>query len=345
MADNDVQAVVDQVHTEPTPPAADAQPAAPLDPDDAEVAAAHAAAEAEAKPAAAAAEPAQPAAAAPAAAAPAGEPITVPKTRLDDVLAQGRAKDAEIARLAGVVEGMKLAAPKSAATPAAEPAAPTDTVQAVRTERLALAEKFDNGEISMKQLRSEEAKLDDREEAIRDAKNAANLRNIQPSQEPVGDLRLEERTAELEAAHPYASAPEVTNDAHFMFLWEEAHRQLQTEGANLPTAAGQRYSPAQQFAVRERIAVLSDTYGPLWGAKPATPTAAAPKPAVTTTKPAPGSVAAARAAKLDAAQAAPPDVNRLAQAGQAELTDSQIETMSDEEIAALPASVKARLLS
>lgn len=97
-----------------------------------------------------------------------------------------------------------------------------------------------------------------------------------------------------------------------------------------------------RFKLGERVAQLSDVYGPIWGAK-------APQPQQQPAPPKPGMspTAQARQQKLAVAANAPPDVNRLTpQGGQGpEYTEDQIANMSDEEILALPKSVRERFSS
>lgn len=356
----DVQDVVDQIdQPAPPAPAPAAEPAAvtPADPDDAEVAAALAAAEAEAKgapaqPAPSAAPQAQPQPAAPAAAqppapqAPAQEPIMIPKARFDDVLSKSSEKDLQIARLQGENEALKLANGKPAnGQPAQQPQQPAETfeqkVDRIYAAKEALATKFDNGEMSLAEMRREERKLDTELDTAREARLADRVKAQSPQPQaqsaPSMTLALENELAAIQAKHLYLQTPEVMRDDRWEFLKVEAAQQLRDEGVALPPP-GQPLTEKQRVQLGERIAVLSDTYGPIWGAKPAQ--APAPQPSAQPTKPA---VVVARENKLTQAHNAPPDLNRLTpQGGQTEFTEDMIAGMSDDEILALPASVRAR---
>jgi len=356
MPDN-VQTVVEQIEQQPTAEQpAPVTPSVDADPDDAEVLAARAALDAETKPQAQTETPAQPTPATPpqpqpAAAAPQAQPepspVMIPKARLDEALAKSSEKDTHIARLQGENEALKLMRPQNpGAQPGAQPQpqakSADDQLKDIRTERLALSKKFDNGEIGLTEYEEANFALKDREDQLREARLAEKFKPApaQP-QAPATDLRLEERYDELGAKHLYVNSPEVLEPDHWEFLLVEAAKQLRSEGVVLaegPLPAKQRLQLA------ERVATLSDTYGPLWGAKPATPQA---QPKVEPQPPAPAPKAAPTAQqrenKLALAANAPPDVNRLTpQGGTAEFTEDMIANMSDEEILALPKSVRER---
>ena len=347
---NPVQEAVEQVDKDPVQPAAPAAEAvtATVDPDDAEVAAALAAAESDGKapatpaPAAAAApaaaQPTPPTPAAAAAPQPSEQPM-IPKARFDEVLGQSSAKDIELARLRGENEALKMV--KVPATHGAQPAQPAqatpdEQLKALRTERLALAKKFDDGEMGLVAYETEKQKLEDREETIREARLAEKFRPAPAApQASPPDMRLEEKFQELETAHPMLKTTEVMRDDHWEFLLNEAATQLRNEGVVFPQGP---LPPLLRFQLSERVANLSDVYGPIWGAKAAQPQQqpAPPKPGLSPQ-------GQARQQKLEMAQDAPPDVNRLTPSGgQTEFTEDQIANMSDDEILALPTSVRAR---
>lgn len=350
MADN-VQDVVDQVDKEPVQPAAPATAStAQADPDDAEVAAALAAAESEAKgvaqpvaaaapaaPAAPAAEPQKPAGTPP---APASEQPMIPKARLDEVLAQSAAKDQTIARLQGETEALKMVVqPKAPGATPAQPAAPSleQEVASLRQQQDALAKRYDDGEVDMATVTREIRKLEDQVFRLREQSLAEKLKPAPAApQATAPDMRLEEKFQELEGAHPMLKTAEVMRDDHWDFLLNEAATQLRNEGVEFPKGP---LPPLLRFKLSERVATLSDVYGPIWGAKAAQPQQqpAPPNKGMSPT-------AQARANKLDLAANAPPDVNRLTpQGGQGpEFTEDQIANMSDEEILALPKSVRER---
>lgn len=350
---NPVQDAVEQVDKDPVQPAAaaaEAVTATVVDPDDAEVAAALAAAESEGKspatpaPAAAAAPAAAPAADPPkqagTPAAPPSEQPMIPKARFDEVLGQSSAKDIELARLRGENEALKLV--KVPATPGAQPTQPApqtpdEQLKLVRTERLTLAKRFDDGEIGLVQYETEKQKLEDREDQLREARLAEKFKPAPAAapQASAPDMRLEEKFQELEGKHQYLKSPEVMDDDHWQFLLMEAARSLRAEGVELPQGP---LPPLLRFKLGERVAELSDKYGPIWGAKAAQPQQQ-PAPPKTGLSP----QGQARQQKLEMAQDAPPDVNRLTPSGgQTEFTEDQIANMSDDEILALPASVRAR---
>ncbi len=332
-------------------PAADPapQPAASTDPDDVELAAALADLKDEpkadataAKPApAATATPAAPVAAATTAEKPAG--IMVPKERLDESLSKLSAKDVELARLQGENDALKLArqpAPTGATAPQAtqQPIPATERLKAIADKQDALAQKFDDGEITMSAFKKEERALLAEEATIRE--EAWLAKTAKPA--AASDLRLDEITAQLEQDHPYCS--EIKDLGDWDFLARKASASLLAEGINIP--AGVPLNPRDQLTLRTRIAELTDVFGEsLTGKnielkKPGT--ASAPAAAAGNTTLSTG--AQQRLDKLTAAANHPADISTIGQAGSGAgaLTDEAIASMSDEEITALPTSVRSR---
>ncbi|UVC14710.1 hypothetical protein [Mesorhizobium onobrychidis] len=339
----------------PAAPAPAPQPAVIVsdDLDDLELQNAKAAAQAEeAKPAA----PAEPGIETPAAAATPGAPEKpkdqqeqqpaapmIPKARFDEV----NNKNDELARqnafLAGQVEALKVrgpAAPAPAATPPA-PATPpaADRLIAVGTQIDALAKKYDAGEISYAELKTQERALTNQEQAIREEILLAKVPQ-QQAQQPTAttDLYLDQLTAELEAKHPYLAA--IESDSDFDYLVMKAKESFAAERVELPKG------PIGSLRLRERVALLSDKYGPmLTGKTLAVPgaTPAAPAPA---TPAAPGLSpdAAARAAKIAMQGNMPPNVASMTGSAGEVISEASIENMSDDDLAALPIATRHRFL-
>lgn len=337
---------------QPAAPAPAEQPAVVSDDlDDLELQNAKAAAQAEeAKPAA----PGEPEVAQPAAAAAPGAPEKpkgqqeqqpaapmIPKARFDEV----NNKNDELARqnafLAGQVEALKVRGPAAPAPAAAPPAPATppaaDRLLAVGTQIDALARKYDAGEISYAELKTQERALTNQEQAIREE---ILLAKVPQQQQPTAttDLYLDQLTATLETQHPYLA--EIASEKDFAWLVEKAKDELAAERVELPKG------PVGSYKLRERVAVLSDKFGPmLTGKTLAIPgaTPAAPAPA---TPAAPGLSpdAQARAAKIAMQGNMPPNVASMTGSAGEVISEASIENMSDDDLAALPIATRNRFL-
>ena len=271
----------------------------------------------------------------------------IPKPRLDEVIAERERANEQVAYLRGQLEATQRLVPQAPAAPAAPepPPKPTPAQVLARVDelKLATAEQFDAGEITAKEMAEKNIRLDRAAAAAREELILARL----PKQEPVNpnsgdDLYLLTATVALEKDHPWLYAfpddpnkPEIKSP-EWKFMEDRARADLVAAGLHDDGTA------LYNYRFRERIAVLSDTYGPRFfpDFKPGT----TPAPAA---QGAPSATATARAAKLDLAANMPPDLNALAGAGNGTgaLTDTQIEGMDDDEILAnLPAATRNKML-
>ncbi|WP_341893746.1 hypothetical protein [Ferrovibrio terrae] len=312
------------------------------DPDALDIAAAKADIETAAKPAAAQPDSKPAAPVAPAAtttppqtasAKPAGQPDQpmIPKARLDEVLK----RQEDLVKRNAFLEGA-LSAGKPADTPAAPaaPAAPARTIAQIEADKLGLADQFDQGKLSAKEWREKEIALDREARALTEKPAAAPVQQ--------DDLFLESLTQQLEELHPYAKDG-ILDDAQWIFIETEARKSFSAEGKTIGEGS------ADTFLLRQRMAQLSDRFGPVMTGKDLKKPAAANGPAATTqttTPPAPSATAAARAGKLGLAERIAPDISNLggSAAPSTELSDAALMNMSDDEIGALPEATRRRIL-
>ena len=271
----------------------------------------------------------------------------VPKSRFDERGAQIAAKDLMLARQQGELEALRTLRPSAPAPAGAAPAAPAPvaapTVQSLREQQAALAARFDNGEISMKEFTQGNATIEDQLFSIREQSLAAR-QPAAPVYDASGDGWLEDRTKEIESGHPYTAL--IARREDWTYLRGIAEQQLIGEGK---WRDGQKpITPTDHLLLRERIAVLTDTYGPAMTGKTLAPKATPPAatPPANQTQAERDALARARAGKLDAAGNAPPDLNSLPTqgGGPTEFSDNAIEGMDEDQIAALPASIRGRYL-
>lgn len=327
------------------------------DPEAAELAAARAAVEAEERAAAAPKEqqdqqqPAANAAPVPPQQQQPQRPGPVPYERFQQAAHRLRTLEEENAFLKGSLdvlrEGRQTGAPPAAtAVPAAnEPAAPAPDspeaiIAAAEQRAVAAAQKFDVGEITAEELTRVQTAA--AKEIATAQVHAALRQNAPAAQTSVTDqVLMEQHVQQLEASYPVLKA---LNQQQMAFL----QRTAEAEAA----AAGQPYraGPRDTMRLREHVARLANVFSQHWGMQPQPATAAGNGASNPTQNPARPSgltpAAQQRLAKMDMAAGLPPDTARMGQAsGTDEISEQQILAMSDDDLAALPAATRARLLS
>lgn len=327
------------------------------DPDDAELAAAEAALAGEVDPGAAPVdgtaptEPVPPVTptspATPAAdtqpAAPAGDGQMIPKARFDEVLREKSALEQRNTYLMGVRDTHRTMIGQGEVTDPQQPAQPAtpqhltaaEQVVELRGKRLELAQKYEAGEINVAEHRAADDVIED---AIHEARMAGN--GQQPTQtQAQEDLYLEERTAEINAAHGYIAK---IAEGDLNYLIGKARNELGFGGRALNTSS-------EVLALRMRVGELSDTHGPIMLGESAAPGAApvTPQPPTPPNQPGLSPEAIARQTKLQMAAAHPADLHATGNAAEpnGQPSDAEIERMTDEEIAdRLPESTQDRIM-
>lgn len=267
---------------------------APVDPLDAEIAAAEAAVKAEQEAKAAQAPEGTAEAAQPTKEVRKEEPKEEPKVPVSAVYKERKARQAlelQVAHLTGQVQA--LSAAKPSADHEAEEAKPEppndDPLQGLYSQVDALAERFDAGELSMREFKAQERALQDQIDTIKTERAQATAQQQDPT--------LEEFTVKLAEQYPVITKlTEGTTSALVALAYEQA------EQSQDPIPGGLRGT----MILRERVAKLAQT---LYG-----------QPATTTTTP-PGTQqplspqAAVRAAALEKQAQMPPEVSTMGSAG------------------------------
>lgn len=278
------------------------------------------------------AQPAQPA-------AEQGSPM-IPKARLDEVLRERTTANEQAEYWRGVAEGRipHPGAPQGTTPQAPAPTAPPQPtadqqLQALRDQQDELARRYDSGDLSFADLHRQTRALDNQIDSLRE--QAILQRVEQQSRGQQDSLFLEARTVELEAQHPYLG---IVSRDDLAFLTHTAYRQLVAEGVQL-----KENDARSKLAIRERAGILSDKYGKDWGYKleGVAPAGTPSQPVQTSATP------QDRASKLALQGQMPPNTAGMSGVGRDDpsgMTSGQIESMSDEEIAALPQATKNRLL-
>ena len=257
----------------------------------------------------------------------------IPKPRFDEINAENARLREQLAYEKGVREALQgqAARPDGQQQPAEAPKSPEERLTEVRQQKRDLATKYDEGEMSYAELTAEMDKLADQEDAIRAERSQPQGQNA-PANTGT-DLYLEERTAQLEQQHPYAQ--EIKSKADWDFITRKAVEELQGEGVALTDDA------RGDLILRERMAQLTDRYGPMLTGKELSKTTGQQP-----TNPNGGlsAQAEARKQKLGLADKQPPNLTNSGNPGTpTEYTEEKLGNMSLEDIAELPQSTRDRL--
>lgn len=290
-----------------------------------------------------------PAATAAAPAAPKGQSPMVPKARLDEVLSERDLLRDQVGYLRGLNDAKATQAPATAAPATEKPATvPADqggvvdeveaAITAAEAKKLELAERYDNGEISSKQWKEEEIKIDKeirglsdkrlekvREESRIEALNAVQTSNFETVKNSVG--------LQLQAQHPNVSVIDALPPAVSKGVWEQITDQAAKNLAAQGIKVSKDNAQSQLMLIKEK-ARLTDDLTPFLGYTPQRAPKAAesgqPGPKVTS------EAAQNRKAKIDLANSQPPSIADMgAGANNAEITESDIENMTEDQVADL----------
>lgn len=268
----------------------------------------------------------------------------IPKPRFDEVNAARSKAEQDAAYWQGVANARAQPAPAPGAQTAPQPQPkPQDRLAAIHSAQDELADKFDAGEITMKDLTAQQRSLNDQEAQVRQdmlPKAAA------PATQSGNELYLDTLTAGLETKHPWVEIfDQAGSDADWAYLKATAIDRLTEKGID-PTKGD-----IGRFELRRAMAELADELGPgLIAAKAQAKGIVlpghTPSPQRQQQAPARTETAAARAAKLALQANSPPNLNAMRGAGEdaGMPSASRIETMTDDEIGALPTSVRNKIL-
>lgn len=290
-----------------------------------------------------------------------GAAPTVPVQRFNELAREARELRDQVAYWKGAAEARKEMAAQQPAQPqgsadqqgSQQPTTAQPIEQQIEAQQAAIAEaadKFDSGEITMRQFVQVQQTADGVIAALRaQALQAMGQAPTTPQPQPtsLADKQILDRhQALLEQRFPWTRLLTVP-DLQF----------LAGIAAQEAMALGQPFGETAQdtLKLRERVAQLSDTFGPTWypnrvaevnalrqqaqqagTAQPSTTQPAAQQPARQEAPP-PG------VGKLAIADSHPPNIN---QAGASDdgsgISEARLNTMTTDEIAALPASVRSR---
>ncbi|HKJ94548.1 MAG TPA: hypothetical protein VKA32_02835 [Gammaproteobacteria bacterium] len=275
--------------------------------------------------------------------------VMIPKARFDEVNTDRDRKAQEASYWRGVAEasmrhqqGSQQAGQQQ--TQQQEPT-PDEVIADAKAQMRTLAQKFDDGEITAVEWEQQRSAYEDRIDEARFAahqpQQGQQQQTQQQPQKQQDDLYLEQLTVNLEQEHPYTTR--IKDDADWAFLRDKAVNELRDEGTQLTSDTRGVYT------LRKRMAELTDRYGPILtgenldqqkqGGSQQQPAGDGQGKAHLSEQ------AQQRSDKLDLQGQHPPDTRNMGSPGdRTEITDADINSMSDDEIAALPASVRSKFL-
>ena len=280
-------------------------------------------------------------------------PVMIPKARLDEVLREnGQLKDA-MAFKDGVIQTQKAMIQSKGSDAPAEGGKTTDApadetpaakIAKVEDEIIALAQKYEDGEISLveyekgkleknRQIRS----LDD--ERINAVTEAARSTAQQTVNANTRQQQINSQAVEIQKTHPYIAAIDELPPAIKNGVWEtitvEAIESMKAKGITVQYDEKGNLKPMpveHHIAYMNERAALTNKYGPQYTGKKfdGQPT--------TQQKPL-SDKAQARSDKLDLASQQPPATSAAGYgADKPALTEADIENMSQDQLADLEAS-------
>lgn len=279
--------------------------------------------------------PAAPAAAQPAAdKGPKAPPVMIPKARLDEVIAERDGLRDANSYLQGVLDTRTQQSQQQPAAPGKDtPANPPEStpdfktqIASARSEKIALAQQYEDGEISLVEFKTKENALDEKIEELRDARNQDQLKEVRTAatetvkQNNVQQY-LESEGAKIQAENPYVKEidklPPAIRDGVWQEIANKAALNLAKKGINPEDG-----TPASKLAFIREKAALTNEYGPRYtGVK-------LDQPAKTVSQ-----TAADRGKKLDIAAQQPPAIEGANMGERPELTEADLEGMTQDQIA------------
>jgi hypothetical protein len=277
----------------------------------------------------------------------------VPKARFDEVATKASRLADENAYLRGKLDAMAAGAGGQQQQPAA-PAAPEPTLfdqiaTAIAAEQAKVQEaasRFDNGDLSMVQFKDIEFAAATQIASLRERAMVASLEARKPAATATkiglsDQAILDQHTIDLEAAHPWVQALVPQELQYLASLATDEFKQL-----GRPLGDG----PADTMRLRTRVAQLATKFGPDWypGRTVAAAQAPAAPPAQTQQRQQQQAAPRGQAGmdKLNLAGRHPPNPAAAGSPGNpSEVTAEMVDKMTTEEILALPATVRQRLLT
>lgn len=277
----------------------------------------------------------------------------VPKARLDEVLSERELLRSQIAYMQGLEDARVKSTDgqKQDTVKQDDAGSKVDEIDAAITnaeqKKLELAEKYDEGELSTRDWKEAELKIDRELRGLSDKREVERLNELQESSRSETQAALEaervedfirSQAIEIQKNHPNVAVIEAVPEHIKASIWKdieaEALQNLSNQGINVRDS-----SPNVRLAVIKEKARLTERYTPdkLQVFLPEGFTASQNQQGKSQTGQGKPSVSVEeRSQKIDMANSQPPTISDMkAGAGDAELTESDLEGMSNDQIADL----------
>jgi len=256
------------------------------------------------------------------------EPVMIPKSRFDEVLDKANRSEAETAYLKQRLEALEAQKPEQKeATPPVE-----DQIAALESKRDEIWQKADDGELSLSEARKQERALD------------AEISTLQKPEQPKPQAPQPDTYFTIEKRKIMAENPAIdaindkfpvgtqANDRRWELIEGEAQEAMERDGKPLDPN-----DPLSKLEYMRKQGEIAAKYAPLWGVE-------VPKPNGQPESNSGTSQAGDRKKKLDLADNHPTAIDEMGSTGDAlQYTDAQLEAMTDDEIEALPDSIKSKI--
>lgn len=276
-------------------------------------------------------------------------PVMVPKARLDAVLADRDRHKEQAAYYKGIADtrAQMLQGPNQPASNDPEggqsgqgnaaPAVETyeARIEAAENEKIAIAQKYEDGEISFKEAQEAQVKLDRQirtldSERVSAMVESAKQTSVQVVQANNRQIAIETEAMKVQEAHPYIAAidklPKAISDGVWQEITNEAIDNLKSKGIfidpNKPLPAD------QHLALIKEKAALTNKYGPQYAGKIEGQQQPQGQPGQMS------ETAQQRLNKMNVADSQPPVASQAGYgADTVPLTEKDIENMSQDELA------------
>lgn len=251
----------------------------------------------------------------------------IPKSRLDEVLDKANRATAENAYLKQRLEALEAAKPEEKeATPPVE-----DQVSALEAKRDEIWQMADDGELSLSEARKQERALDAEISALQKPEPKPPA----PQQDTYFSIEKQKIIAENPAIKAINDAFPIGtkgNDRRWELIEGEAQEAMERDGTPLNPD-----DPLSKLEYMRKQGEIAARYAPLWGVE-------VPKPNGQPESNSGKSQAENRKNKLDLADNHPTAIEEMGSTGDAlQYTEAQLEAMTDDEIEALPDSIKNKI--
>lgn len=313
----------------------------------------------------------------PAAAAPTGKgqgdkPIMVPKARLDEVLGDRDLLKDQVGYQGGVIATQErviadlknqLSSTKPAAAEATQPAAATgqpaaaaaaaapdqgvqgldNAIKALQEKKLALADEYDNGEISTRIWKQREIEIENEIRALDEKRlESVKTESLKATKDAISAVRtqdtVEQTALTLQQKHPNIAVIDALSPGLRAGVWSDitnkAAQNLAQRGIDARLHTKDPQIKAALMAEKARLTDKLEDFLP--GYKPAAPAAQPPAKVPAQVQKQPSALAQARAAKLELADSQPPSIADMGRGvDNGELTEEQVANMTEDQMADL----------